>query len=314
MQSTTIPPKDPFFQLKTPFKTIATQDELLSLLGVSNHLVGILYQPPEFNPPRAPKQRSTTPIKSKTFENISFAKTAIKNIVFSNCTFIDCLFIGATFENLEFHSCKFIRCNTHKIEIRDTFVHPSSFDDALDHDKHTNIGIHLFQRLMKNFKLNDQPVLEEEATFRFRTWLRYGLNKKMKESLISLFSWNSSNRSPLKTVVLLAKWMLDLGFAWSLGYGLRLRNFVASTVVVFLLIAALNYFYWPDLGVAVLGNKPNEPTFTEAFYFTLLSLSSGLADLIPSTPLGRIVVPIQVAIGVTWVAVLASIIFRKISR
>ena len=129
-------------------------------------------------------------ISGKTFENVSFAYTEICDLTFRDCNFINCLFIGATLKRLRIRECSFHNCYMLQCHFEDTYVHVSSFDECMDKAKYANVGVHLYQQLMRNFKAIDQPDFFKDADYKFMIWKRYELLFKVKGKsfLIGRFS------------------------------------------------------------------------------------------------------------------------------
>jgi len=62
-----------------------------------------------------------------------------------------------------------------------------------------------------------------------------------------------------------------------------------------------------------LGEHPIS-TWSEAFYFTSVSLTTlGFGDITPTTTLGRVAASIQCIIGFFLFALLASMLFRRVT-
>jgi uncharacterized protein YjbI with pentapeptide repeats len=112
----------------------------------------ILYEPDAFAPER-PKNR----LNRKTFTNVSFSKTELTGIEFRRCKFVDCLFIGAIFISYEFHDRHFEGCNPYKVSFENTYIDPKVFENTLEANKYSDIGVWLFQQLLANSVKCQQP-------------------------------------------------------------------------------------------------------------------------------------------------------------
>ena len=159
---------DKFWSLYSDNK-IESQSELYEQMEISDQLEDAIYLPDELKQENAPRTR----IKKKTFERVSFSKTHISGIIFQDCIFNQCLFIDAAIENCEFHNCRFVSSNMYKIAISQTYIDPLSFSKCLDKKKHQNIGVHLYQVLLKNSRDEDQIIFERDAQFFFQRWKRF---------------------------------------------------------------------------------------------------------------------------------------------
>jgi hypothetical protein len=299
---------DAFFKLKGNAVPINSQTEFLDHLKISNHLKDTIYFPDNLiwtsNKAVGPQRYSVTGV---TFENVSFAKTKIKNFGFVNCKFIDCLFMGSSWDDVEFHGCSFTHCNMHKISISNTYVDPRSFKNCLDHRRYSNIGVHLFQQLLRNFSETEQPLFRDDAKFFFLRWRRWNLYSKLRQ-------WRTGRVQSESAQDMARAALFSLLYEKLLGSGIRVRYVLATTVVAYLLAALANYLFWMPAGLADHG-KMVGPTVVNVFYFTATMLSTtGPGDIVPTASFGRIMVGIEALFGVLWFAILASMIFRKITR
>ena len=240
-------------------------------------------------------------IKDKKFSNVSFAHTEISKLDFFRCQFENCIFIRTTFDRLEFHACSFKNCNFGKCRIRDTYIDPFSFSDCLDIKKDANIGIHLYQQLMRNFKDLDQPDFHRDAEFMFRRFRRSETWYKLQKNKISC--WEGY---PMVFGNFLAQFFL--------GYGVKIWHFICTTIGLFLFFWMLNSWYWMDFGLTALCDTCTFGSWDVSLYYTAISLSNlGYGDIVPSSTFGRVWASIQAVVGAVWFAMMASMIFRKIS-
>ena len=264
---------DDFWRLKDS-QSVESQDDLHALLQVSGHLKNILYKPDELVS-RQTDDPEQFRIRDTMFERVSFSKTRISGFTFRNCVFDRCLFVGATIEGCEFHNCKFKLSNTHKISITGTYIDPMSFRDCLIKDKHQNIGVHLYQILLRNSRRNEQIEFEREAHFLFLRWKRFQdgyeiknwEEKEMASRISCEFIW--------KCLGYVRRWAWEKFF----GSGLRLRNFVAAVFVVIAFFSGLNYFSRQEFGLE-RGNEPIS-SYVEALYYTIISFTTlGYGDIV----------------------------------
>jgi hypothetical protein len=73
------------------------------------------------------------------------------------------------------------------VRISGTYIDPNSFIKAIPEKlKYSNIGIHLFQVLMKNSRDEVQPTREADARFLFKKWERYVFQEKNRSTKYSL--------------------------------------------------------------------------------------------------------------------------------
>jgi len=306
------PPNAPdkaFFRLKGDVVEIASQDEFLEHLKKSNHLKNALYRPDTLIwAPQSSEAPRRYKIDGVTFENVSFSKTEIKNFAFQKCVFRDCLFIGCIWDDLEFHACEFKHCNMYKITIDNTYINPNAFDKCLDHRKHTNIGVHLFQQLLRNFSEAEQPLFLNESKFLFLRWRRWNLNFKIREY--------TADGNQTQTVWQM-RWESAAALAYEkfFGSGIRLRNFIATSLILYALVAIINYASWQCAGFSDHIGPTSGRSVVKAIYFTATVLSTtGLGDIVPTTAAGRLLTASEEMFGLMWFAILASMIFKKIVR
>lgn len=295
---------DRFWRLEGANK-IATQSDFFDHLKKSDHLKNALYEPNELT---QTDPLRTERITGKIFESVSFSKTVIDSIIFRDCEFRDCQFIGATLRSCEFHGCRFVNTNTHKISIERTYIDPRSFGKCLDRNKHQNIGVHLYQVLLNNSRDEEQIEFERDAQFLFLRWKRYQDGYEFKRTLESRGGTNRYLRALPKGISALKRLLWEKLF----GCGIRLRYFVVTVIVTIFLATCSNYAFSEAFGLNVEGRPLN--SWFEAFYFSTVSLTTlGYGDITPSTPLGQFVASIQSIVGFSLFALLASMLFRRVT-
>ncbi|MFC1759261.1 ion channel [Planctomycetota bacterium] len=285
-----------FFQLDGHFEKCGSQPDFNTLL-VSNQITDVLYQPDELVADGAGRR-----IIGKTFQNVSFSKTTLRGWTFRDCTFQDCLFIGSRIEHCEFHGCRFANCNTHKIEIESTYVDPEVFAKMLHPKQHANIGVHLFQQLLKNATDTQQPTFRNSAEYHFRNWRRYQWDYDVKTGRSALLPY-------------LCKWLPEWLYFVFAGYGLRSRFFMIWSVVFFALVIIINHTLWSVLEITSSGKAVSEAKLIQSTYFSLVTLTTlGYGDLVPSSDAGMGIITVEAILGIIWVSILASIVIRRVVR
>ena len=282
------------------------QHELYGHLEESDHLKNTIYVPAEL---KQEKIGQTTRIEKKKFECVSFSKTLISGIIFRDCIFDQCQFVNATISDCEFHDCRFVSTNTHKISILRTYIDPLSFSKCLDRQKYQNIGVYLYQVLLKNSRDEDQIEFERDAQFLFLRWKRFQdayeisrswKNLRSKKRYLTVFT--------SKCFTYLRRWCWEKLF----GSGVRIRYFFYTITVTTLLFSGLNFIFREEFGLA-RGDIPIT-NFMDAFYFTTVSLTTlGYGDLVPTTYLGQLFAAFQSVMGFFLFALLASMLFRRVS-
>ena len=284
---------------------IESQEDLHEHLLVSRHITNALYKPSILCKTDDPRQCR---IRDTIFERVSFTKTHISGFAFRNCTFDRCLFIGTIIEDCEFHNCNFILTNTHKISIIRTYIDPASFRRCLVQGKHQNIGVHLYQILLSNSRGAEQIEFERDAQFLFLRWKRF-------QDAYEIINWSIRESTPRVS----RKFMLKcLGYvrrlAWEklFGSGLRLRYFVATVAITIASFSILNFLLREEFGLMLEGAPVS--SCVEALYYTIISFTTlGYGDIVPTTSIGQFVASVQSLTGFCLLAVLASMLFRRIS-
>lgn len=272
-------------------------DEFLKLTDAGGEIRGIVYEPPTLVGPSFPRRER---IENCHFIEVSLSKTSIERFEFINCTFNSCLFIGTIFRECRFSECKFIDCNTHRIEFVDVFVSPLAFASSLDRRRHQNIGVHLYQELLNNSRRQSQPDFAQDALFEFRRWLRFEKKYLMSQPGVPLRS-----RCRLGFQVLLS-WMADILF----GYGIHFGSYLRTASILALFLAWMNWYFISAFGLKI--DQHSSHKFVDAFYFTIITLTTvGYGDITPQSLLGRLIISGEAVAGFFLLAVLASMIYRK---
>ena len=255
---------------------------------------------------RAKNTGDTIQFKDKTFKRMRFYETHFVRIVFTKCSFDECLFLGAHFEDCSFHECKFARCNTHKFRLSRTYIDPRSFlANIFDRKKYSNVGVDLFHALLKNSVEESQPEFRDVAEYHFRLWQRYN----------RIFYWTESKgQSRWLNFKFYAFWSMNVAFQKVFGYGVRARNILFWTPLLFCLVWFINYNCWASFGI----DSPKHaavPLFVKSAFFTVGNLSTfGTAELTPASTVGLIAVSCQIVIGITWIALSTAMIVKRFVR
>lgn len=286
-----------FFKLNEPSVAVSSEEDLLDLLMSSDYIKGVLYSPGTFSPP-TPKNR----IIGKTFENVSFSKTSLYHVTFRNCIFRDCLFIASQIKDCEFHDCTFDHCNTHKINIVNTYVDPEKFSRMLDPEKHANIGVHLFQQLLRNASNTQQRQFRDSAEFHFRNWQRHQWRYDYRTGKIRIWEF-------------LRKWTPEWSYFLIAGYGLRSKFFLIWTIGFLSVVVFVNHLCGPKLEISTSGNSIPDTTLIQSIYFSLVTITTlGYGDFVPTSQLGMGIVTVEAVLGILWIGILAAIIIRRVVR
>ena len=282
------------------------QSEFYEHLDKSNHLKDTLYRPAKLGKRESGKR---TRIADKKFEGVSFSHTRISDIIFRNCEFSSCQFVDSIITNCEFYNCRFMLTNTHKIKIAKTLINPRCFRECLVASEHQNVGVHLYQQLLKNSRDLDQPEFAREAQFLFLRWKRLQDKRNIKRFAKPMQSWRDMKSLQLrKRSQVCGRWLWEVFF----GCGIRLLPYV-RTVIGFTLVSwALNFLLQEQFGIVRKGIAASG--WADSLYFTVISLTSvGYGDIVPTSSLGKVWACFQAASGFILLALLASTIYRRIA-
>jgi len=286
-----------FFSLNGEFKTISTEEEFLEILRYSDAVRDLEFKPTKLSPAR-PGNRFT----KKRFTNISFSKTDIIGIEFKKCEFADCLFIGTSFIDCEFHDCVFKGCNPYKIKFRGTYIDPSYFAGMLSPVDHSNIGVWLFQQLLKNSAECRQPSFSQNALYYFHKWKRYQLDYEYKEGELSRFQYYK-------------RWLPSLLYDHLAGYGLRLWPLARLTIALLVTCTIFNHYAWPVFQIHSTSIDAGSATFTKSLYYTVITVTTlGYGDLTPTSNFGMNAASIESLFGVVWLGLLANTIIKRVTK
>ncbi len=289
-----------FFKLNTPFTKITELADLESKLRNTDSLKDFLFVP-DLMPP-ADYGHPKIKFRNKTFSNASFSKKLIKDVIFIKCIFKDCLFIGTRIEHCEFQNCKFENVNTHKIEIRKTFLKPEDFKNAITDRKYSNIAIHLFQKIFENTSDVDQLTIVNNAEVYFRNWERLHIIQKRRSGNLNF--WEYLGQIIPKTLHYLV------------GYGIRFEIFFATYLAFLLLFGILNHLLWNLYYIKTdLFVSQQVHTILHSAYFTFYTTTSlGAGEMFPQSTLGISLSIIQSILGYTFIGVFLSMLIKKIIR
>ena len=286
-----------YFSLDGDVKDVYMQTTFLALLGpAATSCTNVLYRPETLTSPYRPWKFR---VRNIIFCNVSFTQTTITDFEFTNCTFQRCLFIGTIFRNCRFTSCHFVNCNPHRVEFEECFLDPRSFVNCIPERRYANIGVYLFQELLRNSRQQAQPDFSDEAQYHFRRWQRFQLRQELGES------------RPLRSKCGMGlRFIGYLVFDLTAGSGMRLGRLMISALCLLLFISASNWLFAGLFGLQQ--NARNIVSFIDAFYFSAVVMTTlGFGDITPTTWIGRLFVSGEAIIGFTLFALLASTMYRR---
>ncbi len=247
-------------------------------------------------------------IKDVTFSRVSFSRTKIRGVRFYDCSFKNCLFVGTKLDLCSFQRCRFSSTNTHMISIKDTYIDPKSFTKCLDKRLHQNIGVRLYQKLLKNSRDEDQIEFQRDAQFLFSRWKRYRIKYEISSCWAKDRKWEGTKSAwVLKAVNYLLRWIWE----WCLGNGVRFRYLISTAIAIVLGFWSANFWCQSAFGLALgLGADG----CVKALYYTIISLTTlGYGDVYPTEALGQLVASFQSIVGFFLFAMLASMLVRRVA-
>lgn len=294
--------KNEFWHLKGSREIISSK-ELKELLDESSEITNVSYIPKDLQHKSGFTRNN---FQGKTFKRVKFSHTLISGIVFRNCVFEGCLFVGTTIDNCEFHNCEFIRTNTYKISISNTYIDPGFFDKCLSPSEHQNLGVQLYQILLRNSQETDQIEFSRNAQFLFLRWKRfqvaYELRKLIKEREKGGF---------LQIFLISLEYLLRGIWEKLFGCGIQLWIYIRTVVITIIGSTIINYYFREQFGL----ERHSEPvsSWMEVFYYTSVSFTTlGYGDIVPSEPLGQLFSSVQTFFGFILLALLVSMLSRRV--
>ena len=248
------------------------QEEFTDHFRNSNDIRDAQYNPESLKP--ADTEYQPIQFKGTNFTNVSFSKTTITQVEFRNCTFKGCLFVGTRFVDCRFNRCTFKECNPHRVEFDNTYIDPSVFEGMLDFEKHSNIGMNLFQQLYDNSVRTNQREFADAAEFNRSVWKR------------ALLKYEFRDLKELTPFQYYREWLLNYFYYLFVGYGIRFR-FLAAWICIFAVASVgINFIFWDSLDIIGKDGPAPKKEFIDVLYYTM-TIPSGLGELTPSSNLGR---------------------------
>lgn len=232
-------------------------------------------------------------VTKKHFKNVSFKNLRLSRIHFEKCTFEDCIFIGTEFERCDFHACSFTHCNFFRALFSKTKIDPKDLlfttPKTPSEKKYPFINVDraLFNELASNSLELSNDDYYRTAKYQVFYW-KTRLTKSRPKRLIR---------------------MID---EVCLGYRIRYKNLIFTTLITNLLLILAVYFFWTALGICSNSSCPPEGfSLAQAmyYYFTVVC-TLGFGDLVPTTVAGKLLSSGLCMFGLfqfgTWVNVICK--------
>ncbi len=249
-----------------------------------------------------PWEKEGIKISEVTFQNVSMKKLKLSRITFSQCIFKDCIFIGSQFEEVEFHECEFINCNFWKAKFERCYINPASiYLDKQYREIAANVGVSLYQSLLRNYLNAGQDKHYAIADIEFRRWSRYQWKYEIKEGKIAY--WRGYLR-------VLSSWGSDV-FA---GYGYKPFRFAMTTIVLFVMISTLNHFVIGS-DLLVNGQRPQSMSFVDSIYYSFSVLTVlGFSMIVPDSQFAKLLTVFEAFGAIAWLAVFTAVLVKRFFR
>ncbi len=279
---------------------VIDQTGLMKLIATNpTSIESLIYEPSTLVSPSIPFRWN---IKNITFRNVSFSRTVIENFEFESCVFERCLFTWAVIKDCRFVLCSFIDSNPHRFELYNVFVDPKSFRSCVKDQSYSNIGVHVYQELLRGSKAQAQVGFTDEAQFWLSRWERRLLLQQLKR--------RPAGEHWLKVKATIAlKWVSDL----TTGSGTSLLRLATTSFVLLLLLTQFN---WEMSGLFLFQDSHgnNISSYNQVFYLTTIIVTTlGFGDITPASNIGRVFVSMEAMIGFVFLALTSSTIYRRIS-
>jgi len=253
----------------------------------------LLYYPAKFEK----ENEGILHLVEKSFIEVSFKDTEFHRVSFVKCVFERCLFMGGKFVDCEFIDCTFTNTNTSKIKISSCLIDPCDFDSNFDFKVDTNIAIDLFHSIYKNSIEEHQPERAIDSLYRMKRAERFHLDSQLERKKIGL----------KKYIIEKIKYIIH---EWISGYGLKICRVFATSVFFIIFFSYVNFIYRDSI---FENGKIENPV--DAFYFTCVTLTTlGFGDIAPVTYGGRLLVSIEVLIGIVIISIFLTAVAQKFMR
>ena len=241
-------------------------------------------------------------VNNVTFINVSFSKVRLRKTTFYQAEFRDCLFIGSELAEVEFHHCRFIDCSFWKTSFDDVYLDPSTITFNQSYKKEAaNVGLSLYQNLLKNYAESHQEKFFTEADISFRKWKRYQISYDLSKNHIS-------RPAAAKERVLSCTYELLAGF------GYRPARFFVATIILFFLISFMNYIVIGDK-LHVSNSTNGSVTFVDAIFYSFSVLTVlGFSSIAPVTAFAKLLSVMEALAAIGWLAMFTSILVKRFIR
>lgn len=252
-----------------------------------------------------------------TFANVSFKQARLISCTFENCAFIDCYFRMTVLESSRFLGCKFISCDFPKAafrqcsfvyaQFRSCFVPYAVFESSLPSEANLRrlVADNLAREAEAAGATNDARLYRLRASEALEQYLWGGL--------VGADEWSREHFPGLPDrgvagLRLVGRWINRI--VW--GYGERGSVLIRNVLLVgFVVFPLLFYFVRDDLV-----QRDGQIGVGSYFFLSIDNLlnRTGFSGVNPTTSLARLLVGLEVALGLVFIGLAVTLLFRWITR
>jgi hypothetical protein len=252
-----------------------------------------------------------------TFANVSFKEAELVSCTFENCAFIDCYFRLATLDSSRFLGSKFINCDFPKpsfrqcsfvyVEFRDCYVPYAEFEASLPPEPN------LWRVLAENLAREAEAAGASGDARRYRLQAYRAYERYLWNGLLGADAWSRAHfpSLPERTLAglrLIGRWINRL--IW--GYGERGLVLARNAIIVGFGLFPLIFYVVRD-HLTQTGGKVGPASYFLLSVDNLLN-RTGFSGVDPTNPLSRLLVGLEVFVGLILIGLAVTLLFRWITR
>jgi len=252
-----------------------------------------------------------------TFANVSFKDAELTACTFENCVFTECYFRETVINSSRFLGCKFISCDFPKTAFREcTFVYAqfrSCYVPYADFESSLPTEPNLRRLLAENLarEADASGATSDGRLYRLQVYPAY--EQYLLRGFLASDDWSrrhfpSVAERAVAGVKLIARW----GNRVLWGYGERGWVLVRNAVILTFGLFPLIFFLVRD------DLSQTDGTLARASYFLLsadnMLSGTGFSGVDPTTSLSRLLVGLQVLVGLVFIGLAVTLLFRSITR
>jgi hypothetical protein len=252
-----------------------------------------------------------------TFANVSFKQATLVSCTFENCVFMECYFRLATLDSSRFLGSKFINCDFPKASFRQcSFIHAhfrGCFIPYQEFEQSLPTQANLRRLLAENLSREAEAAGASADARQYRLQGYRSYERYLWNGLLGADAWSREHFPSLGERVvaglrLLGRWANRM--LW--GYGEQGLVLIRNATIVVFGVFPLLYYLWGDDLEQVGGD------LGAASYFLLsvdaLLNGSGFSGVSPTTSSTRVLVLVEVLVGLIFIGLAVTLLFRWITR